>query len=104
MNIEEAKKVLRLAPWDELLNEEDGSAFAVLVDGVPTLATKVHSKDQEDSDYDRDLEVVVEVGGQYFKKTGWSQVGSHCYGEYEPSWSSDLKEVFPREKTLTLYE
>jgi hypothetical protein len=103
MDITEAKKALRWADWSELLRSEDGTIFAAMVDGVPTIATKVFSEDKEDEDEDTNLMVVVEVAGQYFQKTGYCQIGSHCYGDYEPSWN-ELTEVIPTQKTVTVYE
>lgn len=103
MDLREAQAAFRFTDWSDLLTVDDGSVFSVLVDGKPALATKVYSEDREDADYDRALKVVVKIGDQFFLKTGWSPVGSHCYGDYGPSWG-ELSEVFPQEKTLTFYE
>lgn len=103
MDLDTAVEALRVVYWDDLLNAPDGKKFAIMIDGEPAIARKVHSVDKEDSDYDRDLEVIVEIEGQFFRKTGWANVGSHCYGEYTPSWN-DLTEVFPKTKTIITYE
>lgn len=103
MNLTEAAKALRVLDWSDLLAQGVGTKFAALVDGEAVLGTVVESSDNEDEDNDRDLSVTVEVAGQYFRRTGWSQIGSHCYGDYEPSWN-EIKEVRPREKTITVYE
>lgn len=104
MDINEAKRALQYADWNHLLEAADDAVFPVIIDGKPALATKAHSVDKEDADYDRDLEVIVRIGEQYFRKHGWSQIGSHCYGDYEPSWESDLTEVFPTTKTVVIWE
>lgn len=103
MNLSEAKAVLKYTDWSALLKAEDGTRFPVLVDGQAALAEKVFSEDKEDYDYDRALQVVVKIGEQFFKQAGWSNVGSHCYGDYEPSWG-ELSEVFPKTKTLVYFD
>lgn len=104
MNPEEAEKVLRFSDWEMLLDAQDGTTFAIKVDEQPVLAEKVFSEDKDDEDEDRDLTVVVRIGEQFFKRHGWSMVGSHCYGEYTPSWDSGLTEVFPHERQVTEYK
>ena len=104
MEIQDVKNALKYTDWTKLLYALDGEEFAIVLNGQPALAAKASSVDKEDSDYDRDLEVVVEVSGRFFRKTGWSQTGSHCYGDYEPSWESDLTEVTPHSRTVTVYD
>jgi sulfur carrier protein ThiS len=103
VDLHEANEVLRYADWSNLLTANDGETFAVKVNGEAVLATKVSSNEKEDYDYDRRLSVVVEVQGQFFKKTGYAQNGSHCYGDYEPSWD-EMTEVFPHLTTVTTYK
>jgi hypothetical protein len=103
MDLIEAREALRYVSWDNLLNMDDGRKFAVILGGEPAIGTKVHSKDNEDEDNDRTLEVVVELRGQYFRNTGWSEIGSHCYGEYTPSWNG-IEEVVPKVRPVTVYE
>lgn len=103
MNIVNARQALRYADWDNLLLAADGETFAVKVGNEAVLATKVFSEDKDDGDEDRNVAVVIRLGDQYFRKTGHSGIGSHCYGEYETSWT-DLTEVTPRQVTLTVYE
>ena len=103
LSLSEAEKALRYVDWSDLLTAEDDEIFPVLVNGEAVTATKVFSEDKEDNDYDRQLQVVVKIGDQYFRREGWANVGSHCYGEYEPSWGS-LKEVNATPKYVTVYE
>lgn len=103
MDQNEAAKALNLIDWDTLLNAADGTKFPAVVDGELVWAEKVHSVDKADADYERELLVVVKLGDQYFKQTGWANVGSHCYGEYTPSWNG-VKEAFPKVKTITVWE
>jgi hypothetical protein len=102
LTLSDAERVLRYTDWSGLLHAE-GEKFAVLFDGEPLLAEVVQSSDKEDEDNDRDLSVTVRIGEQYFRKTGWAQIGSHCYGEYEPSWN-ELKEVRATQKYVTVYD
>lgn len=103
MNITEAKTALRVLDWSDFLTQGTGTRFAVLVDNEALLGTVVEAEDKEDEDNDRNLSVTVEVAGQYFRRTGWSQIGSHCYGEYEPGWN-EIKEVRPRENKVVVYD
>jgi hypothetical protein len=99
LTLSDAERVFRYVDWSSLLTAGEGDKFAVLVDGEPAMATV----DKEDDDNDRDLLVTVEILGQFFQKTGWAQIGSHCYGDYEPSWNS-LREVRPAQKVVTVCE
>jgi hypothetical protein len=65
---------------------------------IGSRAMKMHFPD------DRNLTVVVEISGQYFRKMGYAEIGSHCYGDYENSWRGELEEVFPWQKSVTVYE
>lgn len=103
MDLNEAKKVFKTTDWSALLTAGDGEPFAVLVDGEATLGYVVQTDDKEDEDNDRNLNVVVRVGDQFFRKTGWAQIGSHCYGDYEPLWN-ELEEVRPVVKPVTEYK
>lgn len=103
MNLNEAKIALRVLDWSDLLAQGVGTKFAVLVDNEAILGTVVEANDREDEDNDRDLGVTVEVAGQFFRRTGWAQIGSHCYGDYEPSWN-EIKEVRPRDTVVVVYE
>lgn len=87
---------MRLFDWEQILALKDGETFGVVVDGQHHTAAKVMSKNRYDEEYDNDLEVVIEIDGRYFRKTGWANVGSHCYGEYGPSWNEGLTEVKPK--------
>jgi len=103
MDLAQANKVLKHIDWDDLLVEEDGAVFAVVIDGEAVLATKVHSEEKEDAENDRSVCVVVLIGNQHFRKEGWGGVGSHCYGDYEAVWGA-LTEVTSTQKTITVYE
>lgn len=103
MNLGEAMEVLRFVNWEALLHAPEGTEFPVVIDGALALAVVVMSEDKEDYDNNRTLKVIVRIGDQFFRKTGWAQIGSHCYGEYTPSWD-DLKEVFPHERTIVEYK
>lgn len=92
MDLNDVETALKFTDWSNLLHVETGTTFAIKLNGEATLATVLANEDKEDDDYDRNLAVVVEVQGRFFRKTGWAQIGSHCYGEYEPSWG-ELKEV-----------
>lgn len=100
----EAMAALRSIDFSDLLARGEGTVFAVILDDEPTVATVVSSDEKGDEDNDRDLNVVVKIGSQYFKRHGWGQIGSHCYGAYKPSWSSEVTEVRPREMTVTVYD
>jgi hypothetical protein len=104
MDIREAEQVFKFVGWQDVLDSADGTQFGVILNGEPTVATKVHSENKADEDYERDLVVIVEINGQYYRKTGYGMVGSHCYGDYEPSWNSGLEEVTPQEQTVVVYE
>jgi hypothetical protein len=102
MNLSEANAALRATDWSDLLDQGEGAKFAVLVNGEPVLGTVVQTESREDYYDDHKMTVVVEVAGQYFRKTGNQQNGSHCYGDYEVSWD-ELEEVRPSEKPVTVY-
>lgn len=104
MSIFEFEQALKFVDWSALQESPDGETFPVKLWGEYVTATKVHSEGYEDSDDETDLVVVVEVGGRFFRKEGWSMVGSHCYGDYEPSWNSGLTEVYPKEQDVTVWE
>jgi len=103
MNLSEAQKALRFVDWGTLLEAEEGTTFPVTVNNEVVNATLVFSEDKADEDYDQNLTVVVKIGDQLWRKTGWGNVGSHCYGDYEPSWGS-LAEVVATPKYVTIYE
>lgn len=103
LSLTEAERVFKHVDWSDLLESEDGTPFAVLVNGEPTVARVVQTTDDRDDENDRDIAVVVEIDGQYFRKEGYGSVGSHCYGEYTPSWYG-LKAVRPRETVVTVYD
>jgi hypothetical protein len=105
VNLTQAKAALRYVSWTDLARAEDGTKFAVVVDGEAVEAVKVQSNTKRDDDYDRNISVVVTLGGQAFRQNGYLHVGSACYeDEYETSWNGTLEEVFPHEKTITFYE
>ena len=85
--------------WSELSDQPDGYVTALLVCGEPVVITKVAGKegDYEGGD-NQDVFVVIKVGTQYFKKTGYftSHSGS--------TWNSTLREVHPVTKTVTVFE
>lgn len=89
--------------WDTIYAASNGTGFPVVINGEIVSATVVHTSDHDDSDYDNDIEVVVMVGSQFFKQSGYAQSGSHCYGEYGNSWNG-LVEVKATPKTITVYE
>lgn len=103
VSLQDAKEATSLVDWSAIHRLGDGRKFPIVLGDEPEFAEKVASEDKEDSDYDRDLMVVVRIRDQYFKKEGYAQVGSHCYGDYEPSWY-DLKEVAPRERKVVDFE
>jgi hypothetical protein len=103
MDLKVAEKALRFIDWEELLDEAEGTEFGLIVDGELVTAKVVSTEDVEDSSNDRNLAVVVEIRGQFFRKTGYKEIGSHCYGEYEASWYS-LEVVNPVEKMITVYD
>ena len=103
MTLEEATRALRVLDWDDLMSEGVGTRFAALVDNEAVLGTVVEVIEKQDHYDDRVLTVTVQVGGQFFQKTGTLQNGSHCYGDYETSWNS-LTQVRPREQMVTIYE
>lgn len=104
VTVHEATAALRSIDFSDLLARGEGTVFAVILDGEPVVATVVALVEKEDEDNDRDLAVVVKLGSQYFKRIGWGMIGSHCYGEYESSWSSEVTEVHPRETVVTVYD
>jgi hypothetical protein len=105
MELVQAKVAFRYVDWTVLARAEDGTMFAVVVDGEPVVATKAQSNTKGDSDYDRNISVVVTIAGQAFRQNGYLNVGSACYeDEYETSWNGTFEEVFPHEKTVTVYE
>lgn len=89
--------------WDTLYESPNGTGFPIVLNGEVTSLTVVHTSDHEDSDYDNDIEVVVLVGEQFFRMSGYANSGSHCYGEYGNSWNQ-LVEVKATPKTITVYE
>lgn len=103
MDVTEVVQATKFIDWSELLDAADGTTFPIVINGEVVTATKVHSDGQE-HDYDEnDLFVVIEVQGRYFRKNGWGVNGSHCYGDYTPSWESSLNEVSPATKTVTVW-
>jgi hypothetical protein len=83
--------------WDNLVYKTDGYLTAVLLQNEPVVLTKVASKNS-DEETDSAVWVVVRVGGQYFRKEGYYQ--SH----YGTEWDGSVHEVWPKEKTVTVYE
>lgn len=105
MNGREVLAATKFLSWDGLYEASDGVEVGLVVDGEPVRVTKVYSETKRDSDYDRRIAVVLKVGEQYFKRTGYMNVGSSCYDDYESlTWDNELTEVTPSVKTVTVYE
>lgn len=105
MDIVAATNALKFVNWDNLVDVEDGFEFAVIAEGEPVIARKVHSEKKYDYDYDRKLVVVVQIGEQFYRRTGWLRNESHCSWDGEESrWHNDITEVRARTETVTLYE
>ena len=102
MDLHDASTALKYTDWDALRLAGEDTTFPVVVYGEAVLAKVVEVVDKEDSDYDVQLSVTVQVGDDFFQKEGWGDIGSSCYGEYEPSWGA-LKKVRPVEKVVTNY-
>ena len=100
----EAILATRYTDWTTLLSAGPGTAFPVILDGEPVTATVVEVNDREDSDNERNIHVVIKLGDQYFKKSGWGDSSSYCYGDGSDSWESGLTEVRPVEKAVVYYE
>src|SRR5579863_9474310 len=104
LDTSDAQKALRFTDWSTLLAAGVDTSFPVLVDGEPVTATVVDTRDNEDYDNDRKIHVVVKIGDQFFKKEGWGDSSSYCYGEGEDQWESGVTEVRPVEKRVVYYE
>jgi hypothetical protein len=102
LTLQDANTALRYIDWSEVHAVPEGTKIAVIIDGEPVTATVVQSVKQNDESHDRDIFVTIEIAGQFWQKQGYASVGSHCYGDYEDSWY-ELREVAPREKTVTEY-
>ncbi len=100
---DDAERATRYTDWTALLHAGEGTTFPVMVSGEAVTAEVVQVTDHEDSDNDRDLSVVVKIEDQFFENTGYGEVGSRYYGDYDPSWYG-VKEVRPVQKTVTYYE
>ena len=85
--------------WTDLNEQEDDYTTAVLLQGEPVVMTKGAGKEGEYEDEgSQDIYVVVRVGSQFFKKTGY-------YTSYGGStWNSGLREVKPEVKTILVFE
>lgn len=105
LTLEEARKALRYADWTSLHSDGVDGKFAVLLNGEAVTATvvSVETSDDPDSYYDNTMTVIVKLGEQFYRVTGEAQDGSHCYGDYEPSWNSP-EEVQPVPQYVTVYE
>lgn len=95
LSLAEVEEALKYTDWYALLKSRGEVIFPVLLRGEVTLAKLVLNEDKEDEDWDRKLKVVVEIEGRYFGQTGWKEIGSHCYGDYEPQWNG-IEEFFPK--------
>lgn len=83
--------------WEELADSNDGYKSEITLRGNTVEVEKVASKPAEEGGGDT-IFVVIRIGTQFFKKEGYYV--SHD-GEY---WDGYLTEVFPEEKTITVYE
>jgi hypothetical protein len=103
LSLSDARTATKYTDWFALLLAGQDTTFPVVVDGEAVFAKVVETIDKEDYDNDRELSVVVEIDGQFFRKVGWGYNESHCYGNSEPSWG-ELTQVRAKETKVTLYE
>lgn len=95
----EVEKAFRGLDLTALASANSGQQDAVLLRGEAVKVSKVDALtgDYDSSDYDS-VWIVVKVGDQLFKKTGW--YASHSGHD----WDGDTTEVHATEKTITVYE
>lgn len=85
--------------WTDLSEQVDGYVTAIILRGEPLVVTKLAGKDGDYEDEgEQDVFVVVKVGNQFFKKSGY------YYSHSGSEWSGTLKEVKAVTKTVTVYE
>ena len=104
-SLHDVQVALRVINWTVVREMADGEEFGVVLDGQHRTAIKRQSDTHHDSDYETDIYVVVEIDGQFFKKTGWNSSSSHCYGygDEDVTWSDGLTEVRPDVRPITHY-
>jgi hypothetical protein len=103
--LSDVEKALKVINWTIVRDMADGEEFGIVLDGQHKTVVKLQSDDHRDSDYERDIYVVVGIGGQFFKKTGYMSSDSHCYGygDEDVTWNHGLSEVRPDVRPVTHY-
>lgn len=96
--VEEVRTAMSPSRWEHL---SGGSNDAILIREDAVLVSFIESNvDDVDPEVEgqEDVYVVVKIGTQFFKQTGYytSHSGS--------SWYGTIKEVKPVQKTVTVYE
>lgn len=81
--------------WDEL---EYNVPEALEIDGVTYPVELLNSQTGEEGDYEIGTYIVIKVGDQTFRKTGYYQ--SHVGND----WDGPFREVVPVEKYITVWE
>jgi hypothetical protein len=94
----EVKAALKFVDWTALSEVDDGFKTAVVINDKPVLVEKMASKAGEYDYGDSDIFVVIKVGEQFFKQSGW------YYSHSGSNWNDGLTEVRATEKTVTVYE
>lgn len=87
--------------WDELgwsLKENPARNGGIILRGEPVEVTVVDDCSGSEGDYNIGTYVVIQVGTQYFRKTG------HYMSHYGDDWDGPFLEVIPTEKTVTVFE
>lgn len=95
--VAEVKAALNFISWSEIEYQPKGFRGAIMLLGEATTYEKVDSHSGGEGDYGCETWVVVKVGDQLFKKTGFYQ--SH----YGNDWDGAFTEVRQGRKTVTVY-
>lgn len=96
--IAEVRKAFRGLELTELGNSADGTEDVILLRGEVVKVAKAGAVMGDNDSDGEEIWIVIKVGDQFFKKTGW------YYSHSGAKWNDGVTEVKPVQKFVTVYE